>query len=63
MEVINLQILSAERFGNLNFVLACDEDGEFYAYREVSPYFCFRADTEEKALEKVSKALKLYDEA
>lgn len=63
MNTVNLQVLSAERFGSLNFVLAIDEDGEFYAYRETSPYFCFVGESEEEVLHTVSRAFELYKQA
>lgn len=60
METINLKPYSTERFGSLNFVLATDEEGGCYAYRETSPYFCFKCDTEEEALDTVAKAFEFY---
>ena len=61
--IIDLEVLSTlstERFGNLNFVLATDEEGTFYAYRENSPYFCFEGNTVDDVLDKVSGAINLY---
>lgn len=60
METIHLNPYKTERFGSLNFVLATDKNGAHYAYRETSPYFCFKCDTEEDALDKVSRAFEFY---
>jgi predicted RNase H-like HicB family nuclease len=35
-------------------------DGRFVAASNTPPYFCFRADTEEQAIERAFKALEFY---
>ena len=64
--IIDLEVLSTlstERFGNLNFVLATDEEGTFYAYRETSPYFCFEGKNENEVLGIVARAIEFYKTA
>lgn len=63
MKTINLQPISTERFGNLNFVVAEDQEGQFYAYREISPLFCFSGESIQDVLNKVSRAFELYNAA
>lgn len=60
METINLKPYRTERFGSLNFVIATDENNVYYAYRETSPYFCFKCDSEEEALKKAANALEFF---
>ena len=60
MNTVNLEVLSTERFGNLNFVLAVGDNGRYYAYRETSPYFCLEGENEEEVLKSVAKAVEFY---
>lgn len=49
-----------EAFEKGNFYVAELPDGRFVAASNCSPYFCFRADSEEAVLAKVSEALAFF---
>ena len=53
--------MSQENKGN--FFVGELEDGRFVAASSCSPYFCFRADTEEEVFAKVHRALTFYGES
>ncbi|HEY9092161.1 hypothetical protein [Parasphingorhabdus sp.] len=45
---------------SVQFCVGQTSDGRFVAATNTAPYFCFRADSEEEAVQKAERALEFY---